>query len=65
MFLRLTDLKNNLVLVNIEKVACFHLRNEKGMLCCGVAFGNGNYIPVKESVPEISLLLQAAGKVVI
>lgn len=64
MFLRLTDLDNNLVLVNIDQVDCVHIRNHKGKTCCAVSFVNCSYVVVKESVSEISLLLQAAGKVI-
>lgn len=63
MFIRLTDLENNLRLVNINQIDCIGFVCVKGNLRTRVSFVSCTYIEVKETVSEISLLLQAGGKV--
>lgn len=64
MFLRLTDINGNLILVNLDKVADFSLETYKKEQRYAVCFVGGSYVFVQESVSEISQLLQSAGKVV-
>ena len=64
MFLRLTDINGNLILVNLDKVADFSLETYKKEQHYAVYFVGGSYVFIQESVSEISQLLQTAGKVV-
>lgn len=64
MFLRLTDSDNNLVLVNTDKIDAVFLGTVKGKRLTKVGLTNNCYLHVKETVSEISLLLQAAGRVI-
>lgn len=65
MFLRLTDINGNLILVNLDKVADFsYEKYSKSEWRYAVFFVGGSFVFVQESVSEISLLLQSAGKVV-
>lgn len=64
MFLRLTDINGNLILVNLDKVADFSLETYKKEQYYTVYFVGGSYVFIQESVSEISQLLQTAGKVV-
>ncbi len=64
MFLRLTDIHGDLILVNIEKICDISLGNFKGQIVPVVNFVGGFSRVVKETVSEISLLLQSGGKVV-
>lgn len=65
MFLRLIDINGNLILVNTEKVVDFSLEKEKhsNELRPTIHLVDSSYVFIKESVSEISLLLQEAGKV--
>ena len=63
MFLRLTDEQNNLIVINADKIYAVCLENNKSKVETRVFMVNGGYFIVKETVSEISLLLQSAGKV--
>lgn len=63
MFLRLTDEQNNLIVINADKIYAVCLVNNKSKVETRVFMVNGGYFIVKETVSEISLLLQSAGKV--
>ncbi len=65
MFLRLTDINGNLILVNLDNVADFsYEKYNKSEWHYAVVFVGGSYVFVQESISEISLLLQSVGKVV-
>lgn len=65
MFLRLTDINGNLILVNLDKVADFsYEKYSKTEYRYAVYFIGGTCVYVQETVSEISQLLQSAGKVV-
>lgn len=64
MFLRLTDLDNNLQLVNCNSIEAIYLAIYKGKTVTKVGLNGGVYLTCKETVSEISLLLQAADKVI-
>lgn len=64
MYLRLTDTDNNLLLINADKVVAFFLETVKGIPVTKIGLENGYYLTVKETVSEISLLLQEANKVI-
>lgn len=64
MFLRLTDINGNLILVNTDKVIDITLETFKQGQRYTVWFVGGPYVFVQETISEISLLLQAAGKVI-
>ncbi len=65
MFLRLTDLDNNLQLINIQPIDGICLGQTKhGEVFTKICFESGIYFAAKETVSEISLLLQKAGKVI-
>lgn len=63
MFLRLTDENNNLVVINVNNVYGIYLATTKKGCETRVCMTNQAYFCVKETVSEISLLLQSAGKV--
>lgn len=63
MFLRLTDEHNNLIVINADKIDAVCLENNKNKIETRVCMVSGCYFTVKETVSEISLLLQSAGKV--
>lgn len=63
MFLRLTDENNNLVIINANNVYAIYLATTKKGCETRVCMTNRSYFCVKETVSEISLLLQSAGKV--
>ncbi len=65
MFLRLTDLENNLQLINIELIDGIYLgQTKRGEVFTKICFTSGVYFSAKETVSEISLLLQKAGKII-
>lgn len=64
MFLRLTDLDNNLVLINCNRIDAIFLNVVRGKTVTKIGLDNSCYLLVKETVSEISLWLQAANKVV-
>lgn len=64
MFLRLTDPQNNLQLINCNDIAAIYLDTVKGKTVTKIGLNNGCYLLAKESVSDISLFLQNAGKVV-
>lgn len=64
MFLRLTDINGNLIVINLDKVCDFSLETYKGKQHSTVKFVDGSYLFVQESVSSISLLLQDVGKVI-
>ncbi len=63
MFLRLTDEQNNLIVINANKIDAVFLAYNKSKVETRVFMVDGGYFIVKETVSEISLLLQSAGKV--
>lgn len=64
MFLRLTDINGNLILVNTDKVLDFSLETYKQQQHYLVRFADGSYVFVQETVSQISLWLQEANKVI-
>lgn len=64
MFLRLTDINGNLILVNTDKVVDFSLETYKQKQYYTVRFVDGSYVFVQETVSQISLWLQEANKVI-
>lgn len=65
MFLRLTDINGNLILVNLDKVADFsYEKYSKNEWRYAVYFIGGGFVFVQETVSEISQLLQSVGKAV-
>lgn len=64
MFLRLTDKQNNLQLINCNCIDAIYLDNVKGQSVTKVCLTSCCYLLVQETVSEISLLLQAANKVI-
>lgn len=64
MFLRLTNLDNNLQLINCNSIDAIFLDVVKRRTVTKIGLSNGCYLIVKETVSEISLWLQAANKVV-
>lgn len=64
MFLRLTDVNGNLILVNTDNVLDVSLETYKQKQYYTVLFVDGTFVFVRETVSEISLLLQKANKVI-
>ena len=58
-FLRLTDLYGNLQLINLDHVDSFYLSEYKGQMITKVGLSAGVFLPVRETISEISLLLQS------
>ena len=63
-FLRLTTLDGSLQLINFNHVDSVYAGVYKGQSITKVGLSCGVFIPVKETVSEISLLLQGANLVV-
>ena len=63
-FIRLTDLDNNLQLINADNIDAVYLSHYKGQVITKVGLHCGVYVAVKETVSQISLLLQDAGLVI-
>lgn len=63
MFIKLTDSDNNLIVINIDRIDAVYLKNNKNKTETRVCMANCGYFTVKETVSEISLLLQSLGKI--
>ncbi|MCM1195144.1 MAG: hypothetical protein NC332_04335 [Firmicutes bacterium] len=64
MFIKLTDENNDLILINIDKIVSVCLCSYKNKVFTKICIIDGGYFEVKETVSEISLLLQYVDKVI-
>ncbi|MCM1195365.1 MAG: hypothetical protein NC099_06260 [Corallococcus sp.] len=64
MFLRLTDINGNLILINADKVVDVSLEKYKQDFLYTVHLVDGSFVFVRETVSEISLLLQSSNRVI-
>ena len=63
-FLRLTGMDDNPVLINIDRVESIYIGTHIRQTITNIGLSSGVLILVRETVSEISLLLQAAGRVI-
>lgn len=64
MILRLTELNGNLILLNVNLIESIYLDSTKNGDCTVVALSNKRWTYVRETVSEISLLLQSSNLVI-